>query len=46
MIKKGDGGKKYIIATNTSKTEELEVDFPGMPNMRLLPMGVYISEFR
>lgn len=43
MIKK-DGKKKYIIASNTSKTDNLPLNIPGIQKETLSPLEVYISE--
>lgn len=44
MIKKDNKGEKYVIATNTSKTKELDLIVSGVPVKKLLPMEVYISD--
>lgn len=44
MIKKDENGKKYIIATNTSKTNSLELNMQGVQKKVLNPLEVYISE--
>lgn len=44
MIKKdATSGKKYIIATNTSKTSKLPLGVQGLQKSELAPMEVYIS---
>lgn len=43
MIKKDSKEKKYIIATNTSKTNTLALNIRGVEKKTLYPMEVYIS---
>lgn len=44
LIKEGKKGKKYIIATNTSKTDNLPLNIPGIEKETLSPLEVYIAE--
>jgi len=43
IIKKGEKGKKYIIAANTSKAETLSIDIPHVSKKELLPLEVYVA---
>lgn len=44
MIKK-DGDKKYIIASNTSKTEPVELNISGIEKRNLAPLEVFIFAY-
>lgn len=44
MIKK-EKGKKYVIASNTNKSEALPLNRPGIQKQTLNPLEVYISDF-
>lgn len=44
MIKRDKGGNKYIIATNTSKTNDLELNIKGVEKKKLSPLEVYVSK--
>lgn len=44
LIKEDKNGGKHIIATNTSKTDKIKIDIPGVDKEELEPLEVYISE--
>lgn len=44
MIKQNSKGEKYIIATNTSKTKNVKLKTPEVPDKILQPVEVYISK--
>jgi hypothetical protein len=44
MVIKGGGNKKYVIATNSSKTEVVTIDLPNGNTLSLKPLEVYFSE--
>lgn len=44
MVVKGDKNKKYVIATNSSKSEIIKVDLPNGTLLPLKPLEVYIAE--
>lgn len=46
VIKGSKRGKKYIIATNSSKTDSITVTIPGGNTVALSPLEVYISELQ
>lgn len=43
MIKENEKGQKYIIASNTSKTDVISFDIPGKNKKELLPLEVYVA---
>lgn len=45
MIKKDKKGKKYIIASNTSKTDSQSLSIVGVKNTTLSPLEVYVGFF-
>lgn len=44
MVIKGDGKKRFVIATNSSKTEVMTMVLPDGTSLSLDPLEVYISE--
>jgi hypothetical protein len=40
---KGDKKQKYIIVTNTSKTETLPINISGVSKKSMKPLEVYIA---
>ncbi|WP_418892536.1 hypothetical protein [Limibacterium fermenti] len=46
LIKQDEKGQKYIIATNTSKTDELQLIIPTIQKKELAPLEVFISPFQ
>ncbi len=44
MIKEGKKEGKYIIVTNTSKTNKIQIDIAGIDKKELQPLEVYVSE--
>lgn len=42
---KADNKKKYIIASNTSKTDTIELNIPNVDKKNLKPLEVFISSF-
>ena len=45
LIKGGKKGTKYVIATNTSKTDPIDFSMPGGATRTLAPLEVYLSEW-
>ncbi len=45
LIKSGKKGTKYVIATNTSKTDSIASSMPGGATQTLAPLEVYLSEW-
>ncbi|SHF55658.1 hypothetical protein SAMN05444274_106179 [Mariniphaga anaerophila] len=45
VIKSGKKGEKYIMVSNTSKTETLSIGIHGVDKKELLPLEVYIASF-
>ena len=46
LIKKDSKGQKYIIASNTNKTENISLNVENVKKNILAPLEVYISTFR
>ena len=44
LIKEGKNGGKHIIAANTSKTDKIKINIPGVDKEELEPLEVYISK--
>jgi len=46
MIKRDGNGGKYIIATNTSKTNDAALNVHGVEKKKLNPLEVYVSKIQ
>lgn len=44
MIKEGDAGERYMVTTNSSKTEGAEIDIPGIRKRTIRPLRVIVEK--